>query len=132
VLAKCLRRADGGAQASAPHQSGRALENGYARSSSRPKAVLRLRASRPAHQRRNSCKDELRTLPAANDVGNGCRSVATPTNLGCELPLPGLASEISLMLPPQHAIRLVHLFLQLLIGCSLSLSRAPYADLTRD
>jgi hypothetical protein len=102
-----------------PHQSGRALENGYARSSSRPKAVLRLRASRPAHQRRNSCKDELRTLPAATD-------------LGCELPLPGLASEISLMLPPQHAIRLVHLFLQLLIGCSLSLSRAPYADLTRD
>ena len=115
-----------------PHQSGRALENGYARSSSRPKAVLRLRASRPAHQRRNSCKDKLRTLPAANDVGNGCRSVATPTDLGCELPLPGLASEISLMLPPQHAIRLVHLFLQLLIGCSLSLSRAPYADLTRD
>src|SRR5436309_15858680 len=117
-----------------PHQSGRALENGYARSSSRPKAILRLRASRPAHQRRNSCKDELRTLPAANDVGNGCRSVPTPTDLGCELPLPGLASEISLMLPPQHAIRLVHLFLQLLIVFAEPVAgalRGPNARLMR-
>jgi hypothetical protein len=70
--------------------------------------LLRFGASCAAHERSESGKNDVGTLQPWSDVRGGCGSMSSATHLGRSLPLQGLALEIGLVFPTQHAVCLVH------------------------